>query len=150
MLELMVNLRYAVSRIGLQVARLNSAYQRTRDPRIAELMYKLLRLQAALEVLTVKLETILHVGILSSEALSTIREVVSMLRGEYGDVAPGLASMLADLENSVTAIASLTGVELPAYTHQDTSLSDEARRILEEANIIAQQRMEELRVREGT
>ena len=143
MLELIVSIRYAVSKLGLSIAKVNATYQRTRDPSLLQLMQNLLRLQAALEVLAVRLETLANVGIVSAETLTTVRQVVAELRGKFGDIAPGITSMLADLENSIAAIATSSGVEFTVES--SPSISAEVRRILEEAEVIARQRMEEIR-----
>ena len=142
LLELAVATRYAVSRLGLQAARLRTAYQHTRDEALLRMLENVVRLQAALEVLSVRLETLAHIGAVASEDLSTIRKIIADLKLAYGDIAPGISSMLADLENTVTSIASLTGIEVPTT---GTQIVDEnARRILEEAELIARQRLEEL------
>jgi len=147
MLELIVSLRYATSKLGLQIAKVNATYQRTRDPSLLKLLQNLLRLQAVLEVLTVRLETLVEVGVVSSETLSTLRQVIAELRGRYDDLAPGITSMLADLENSITAIASSTGFEFSVEHPQP--ISGEVKRILEEAEEIARQRLEEIRASTG-
>jgi division protein CdvB (Snf7/Vps24/ESCRT-III family) len=142
-LELIVSLRYATSKLGLQIAKVNAAYQRTGDPNLLRLLQSLLHLQAVLEVLTVKLETLVEVGVVSSETLNTLKQVVAELRGKYDDLAPSINSMLADLENAITAIASSTGFEFTVEPHQPPD--SEVRRILEEAEEIARQRLEEIR-----
>jgi division protein CdvB (Snf7/Vps24/ESCRT-III family) len=143
MLELIVSLRYATSKLGLQIAKVNATYQRTRDPNLLQLLKNLLRLQAALEVLTVRLETLVEVGAVSAETLSTLKQLFAELRVRYGDIAPAITSMLADLENAITAIASSTGYEFTFDIPRTTS--NEVKRILEEAEEIAKQRLEEIR-----
>ncbi|ABM81040.1 hypothetical protein [Hyperthermus butylicus] len=142
LLELAVATRYAVSRLGLQAARLRAAYQRTRDKTLLKMLENIVRLQAVLEVLSVRLETLAQIGTISSEDLYTVKQIIADLKSAYGDIAPGISSMLADLENTVTSIASLTGLEI--LTTGVTVADENARRILEEAELIARQRLEEL------
>ncbi|KSW12268.1 hypothetical protein CF15_05830 [Pyrodictium occultum] len=142
LLELAVATRYAVSRLGLLAARLRSSYERTHDRSLLTMLRSILRLQAVLEVLSVRLETMADIGAFSAEDLSIIRRVIGEARQAYGMVAPGVASMLSDLENMVSSIASITGMELPLA--ESPTVNEHVKRIMEEAAVVAEQRLSEI------
>lgn len=142
LLELAVATRYAVSRLGLLVARLKSSYERTGDPSLYQMLHNVLRLQAVLEVLSIRLETLANIGALSSEDLSIIKRTLLEVKHAYGMIAPGVASMLADLENMVSSIASISGVELSIA--EDPVVGEHVRKILDEAEAVAEQRLAEI------
>ncbi|NOZ89510.1 MAG: hypothetical protein GXO15_06265 [Crenarchaeota archaeon] len=144
LLELAVATRYAVSRLGLLANRVRNTYMRTRDPQLKELLERILVIQAALEALSVRLETLASIGVLSAEALAPVREALSEIRRRYGGVQPLIDSMLLELENTVSAIAAEQGIELDVPTVDGRPGSEEVKRILETARVVAEERLKEM------
>ncbi|ALL01168.1 hypothetical protein Pyrde_1120 [Pyrodictium delaneyi] len=142
LLELAVATRYAVSRLGLLAARLKASYERTGDASLHQMLRNVLRLQAVLEVLSIRLETLANIGAISSEDLSIVKKTLLEAKQAYGIIAPGIASMLADLENMVSSIASMSGVEVSVT--EDPVVNEHVKKILEEAEAVAEQRLTEI------
>ncbi len=142
LLELAVAARYNASRLGLLAARLRRTYERTRDPALAKMLRDVLTLQAVLEILSVRLETLAEVGAVTSDSLSLLRSVLSAARQAYGALGPSVDGMLAELENLVASIAASAGVELEVP--DAGRAGEEAMRVLEEARVVAEQRLGEL------
>ena len=140
LLELAVATRYAVSRLSLLASRLRSTYERTKDESLRAMLQRVLYLQAVLEIASVRLETLADIGLVSSEDLSVFKKIVSELRGAQGVVMPAVSSMLADLDNMVSHIASSAGVELAPSS---PFVEEHARKIMEEAKIVAEERLKE-------
>jgi len=145
LLELAVAARYAASRMGLLANRLRRAYVRTRDPSLESMLRNVLALQAVFEIMAVRLETLAEVGAITSDTLSLMRDVIAEAKKAYGELGPTVTSVLSELDNMVAAVAAESGVELDAGGAQaEARISDEAGRILEEARMIAEERLNEL------
>lgn len=143
LLELTVATRYAASRIGLLINRVRTTYMRTRDENLLKLLRNMVYIQSVLEILSLRLETLASIGIVSSTTLQLVREVLSKLRNEYTGLQPMIDSILLELENMASTIAAESGIEPPATPiHQQYSL--ELKEILERAQIIASERTREM------
>ncbi len=140
LLELAVATRYAISRLSLLASRLRSTYERTKDESLKTMLQKVLYMQAVLEIASVRLETLADIGLLSSEDLSILKRVVSDLKGTQGLVMPAVSSMLADLDNMISHIASSAGIELAPLSPM---VEEHARKIMEEARLVADERLKE-------
>ncbi len=140
LLELAVATRYAVSRLSLLASRLRSTYERTKDESLKAMLQKVLYMQAVLEIASVRLETLADIGLLSSEDLSILKRVVSDLKGAQSLVMPAVSSMLTDLDNMISHIASSAGIELAPLS---PVVEEHARKIMEEAKIVADERLRE-------
>lgn len=142
LLELAVAARYNASRLGLLAARLRRTYERTQDPALLRMLRDVLSLQAVLEILSVRLETLAEVGAVTGDTLGLLRSVLTAARQAYGALGPSVDGMLAELENLVASIAASTGIELEAPNVG--RVGEEARRVLEEARVVAEERLGEL------
>ncbi len=147
LLELAVATRYAVSRLSLIASRLRSTYERTRDESLKTMLQKILYLQAVLEIASVRLETLADIGLVSSDDLSILKRVVSDLKNTQGIVMPAVSSMLTDLDNMISHIASSAGIELAPLS---PVVTEHAKKIMEEAKIIADERLKEYFPSENT
>ncbi len=144
LLELAVATRHAASRLGLLANRVRRTYMRTGDEALLSTLESILRLQAVLDVLSVRLETLAEVGAVNAESLAAVRYALRAARESYAAVAPSAATMMAELENMVAALASETGVELPQPSEAPATVDQDAERILEEAAAIAEKRIREM------
>ncbi len=143
LLEVAVNTRYAASRLGILVTRLRNTYLRTGDEQIKVLLNKTLYIQAALEVLAVKLETRAEIGLITGEDIALTKNVLEEIKKIATIVNPGLASMLAELDNMTTSLASLVGIE-PPTRGENRPIDEETRLILERARVAAEERLNEI------
>ena len=144
MLELAVAVRYASSRLGLEVNRLRRSYERTRDPALLELLRAVLHVQTVLEILAVRLETLASIGIVVSEDLSLLRDVLAAVRSKYAGLQPMLESVLFELENATAALAADTSLDVGAPQTPVVSEGRGVEEVLEEARAIAESRLREL------
>jgi division protein CdvB (Snf7/Vps24/ESCRT-III family) len=140
LLELAVATRYAVSRLSLLASRLRNTYERTKDESLKPMLQKVLYLQAVLEIASIRLETLADIGLVASEDLSVLKRVVTDLRNTEGLVMPAISSMLTDLDNMISQIASASGIELAPSS---PIVEEHARKILQEAQTVAEERLKE-------
>ena len=136
--------RIAAAKLTMLVKRLQRMGE---DEQASELARALTRLQLALERVSVRLETLAVTGLVSAEELSVVREVVRALSTEYSTVIPGIMSSLQEIERAVAEAAAAAGVELePPGSGR---VGEAARRILEEAERAAEERLRSLEAPPG-
>lgn len=109
--------------------------------RVYEGLYKsLTRMEAALEVLIIKLETLGLLNV-STKDLSVVKEVLSKLRSEVSNI-PDVSMVIDDLIDRANDLLEFeTGVR--EGTSGVTEVG-EASKVLSEAEIIAKERLREL------
>ncbi len=108
---------------------------------IRKLVKQLTVTQVALEQVALRIETVLTVGdVMSglSPVLGVIKELRTMLRG----IMPEISLELSEVEEGLRDVVISTGEAL-GITTTDVVTSPEAKKILEEAKIVAEQRMKE-------
>jgi division protein CdvB (Snf7/Vps24/ESCRT-III family) len=143
MLELAVASRYAASRMGLLANRVRRTYMRTGDESLKAMLEKILALQAVFEIMAVRLETLAEVGAVSAETLALLRNLLREARRSYGELGPSVTSIIGELDNMIASVAAETGVEMSAPELGETRLDEEAKKILEEARLVAEERLRE-------
>jgi len=145
LLELAVAARYAASRMGLLANRIRRTYLRTRDSSLEDMLRKVLALQAVFEIMALRLETLAEVGAVTSDTLLLMHSIVNEARKAYGELGPAVTGVMSELDNMIASIAAEAGYELRPVNEPPPAVSEEASRILEEAKMIADQRLNELR-----
>ncbi len=114
MLEAVVSLRLAMTRLGMLERRLVHAKEMGQDAEeIDKILTQVKRLQLILEALALRLETLANTGIFAAEELAIVKYVLQELRREYRTVIPGLEALIDDVLRNIIAIASETRIELP-------------------------------------
>ena len=108
LLELTVATRYAASRLGLLANRVRATYMRTRDKNLLKLLNNILHIQSVLEIMSIKLETLATVGVISANELRIVKEVLARIRDKYAGLQPMIDSVLLELENMASSIAAET------------------------------------------
>jgi division protein CdvB (Snf7/Vps24/ESCRT-III family) len=145
LLELTVATRYAASRLGLLASRVRATYMRTRDESLLKLLNNILHIQSVLEIMSIRLETLATVGVVSANELRVVKEVLARIRGEYAGIQPMIDSVLLELENMASSIAAETGIEpMPAPAQGSQPVDPAIEKILEEAKAIADARTKEI------
>lgn len=145
LLELTVATRYAASRLGLLANRVRATYMRTRDKNLLKLLNNILHIQSVLEIMSIKLETLATVGVISANELRIVKEVLARIRDKYAGLQPMIDSVLLELENMASSIAAETGIEPMPPPTQGTQPNDPTiEKILEEAKAIADARTKEI------
>ncbi len=147
LLEATVSIRLATAKLSILVNRVKRIVaQNPNDKQAIETLRKLVKLQLVLEAVALRLETLATTNIVSAEELSTVKEVIKVLGNEYKNIMPGIISILDDVDRAIVEVASTSRIELV-----DTMVSvptESARRILEQAEHIAKERLYELLPRE--
>lgn len=143
LLELAVAARYAASRMGLLANRVRRTYLRTRDESLLDMLRKILALQAVFEIMAVRLETLAELRAVSADTLALLRTLLREARQAYGELGPSVTSVISELDNMISAFAAETHIELPSPNESATITSKEAEKILEEARMVAEQRLGE-------
>ncbi len=145
LLELTVATRYAASRLGLLANRVRATYMRTRDKNLLKLLNNILHIQSVLEIMSIKLETLATVGVVSANELRIVKEVLARIRDKYAGLQPMIDSVLLELENMASSIAAETGIEpVPPPTQGAQPNDPTIEKILEEAKAIADARTKEI------
>ncbi len=109
---------------------------------IRKLVKQLTVTQVALEQVALRIETVLTMGDVMSglaPVVGVIKELKNMLRG----VMPEMSLELSEVEEGLRDVVLATGEALGVGVGPDIYASPEARKILEEARIVAEQRMKE-------
>ncbi|NPA96186.1 MAG: hypothetical protein GXO32_01125 [Crenarchaeota archaeon] len=109
---------------------------------IRKLVKQLTVTQVALEQVALRIETVLTMGDVMSglaPVVGVIKELRNMLRG----IMPEISLELSDVEEGLRDVVLTTGEALGMPVGADIYASPEARKILEEAKIVAEQRMKE-------
>ncbi|RLG84998.1 MAG: hypothetical protein DRO39_06655 [Thermoprotei archaeon] len=108
---------------------------------IRKMVRQLTMTQVALEQVALRIDTVLVMGDVTAglvPVLGVIKELKSLLRG----VMPELSIELTEVEEGLRDVVISTG-EVLGMSGGDVYTSPEARKILEEAKIVAEQRMKE-------
>lgn len=143
LLELAVAARHASSRLGLAAIRLRNAHARTGDRELLKMLERVLKAQAALDIVATRLEAMADLGAVMGFDVGIVRRVLAEVRASAASIYPGITSMLAELENAVAEIAALAGVDVD--TGEVNQKIDEAvRKILEEAATVAAHRVSQI------
>ncbi len=109
---------------------------------IRKLVKQLTVTQVALEQVALRIETVLTMGDVMSglaPVVGVIKELRNMLRG----IMPEISLELSEVEEGLRDVVLTTGEALGMPVGADIYASPEARKILEEAKIVAEQRMKE-------
>ena len=109
---------------------------------IRKLVKQLTITQVALEQVALRIETVLTMGDVMSglaPVVGVIKELKNMLRG----IMPEISLELSEVEEGLRDVVLTTGEALGMPVGADIYASPEARKILEEAKIVAEQRMKE-------
>jgi len=109
---------------------------------IRKLVKQLTVTQVALEQVALRIETVLTMGDVMSglaPVVGVIKELRTMLKG----IMPEISLELSDVEEGLRDVVLTTGEALGMPVGADIFASPEARKILEEARIVAEQRMKE-------
>jgi division protein CdvB (Snf7/Vps24/ESCRT-III family) len=137
LLEASVAARIAAAKLTMLIKRVQRVG--AEQEHVGRLVRMLTKLQLALEAISLRLETLAVTSALSVEELSAVREAVRMLEREFSTVVPGIKSVVQEIENAVTEVAALAGLELE--TSSSSSISELARRILDEAEKAVEERL---------
>jgi len=100
-----------------------------------------LQSQLALEQVALRLETVLHYGDVA-QAMRPVASVVRAIRAQLEGVLPDVSMELASVNESLEYVV----MEVGEATEQSFDISvsgDDAQRILNEANVVAEQKMRE-------
>jgi division protein CdvB (Snf7/Vps24/ESCRT-III family) len=98
--------------------------------------------QIALEQISMRIETVVLMGEAFVQ-LAPVIGVVKELRGLVRGIMPEFSYEMIELEESLREVVTETGEGLGVGITEATYSSPEARKILEEARIVAEQRMKE-------
>jgi division protein CdvB (Snf7/Vps24/ESCRT-III family) len=98
--------------------------------------------QIALEQISMRIETVVLMGEAYVQ-LAPVIGVVKELRGLVKGIMPEFSYEMIELEESLREVVTETGEGLGVGITESTYASPEARKILEEARIVAEQRMKE-------
>ncbi len=108
---------------------------------IRKITKQMLMTQIALEQVQLRLETVMEIGDVVTgliPVLGVIRELKNVIKGVMPEMSLELSELEEDLQEVVLEAGEFTGAGL-----EPVASSPEARKILEEAQIIAEQRMKE-------
>lgn len=103
---------------------------------------QLAMVQVALEQISMRIETVVLLGD-TFASLAPVLGVVRELRGMVRGLMPEFSYEMLELEESLREVVLETGEGLAAPYTEATYASPEARKILEEARIVAEQRIKE-------
>ncbi|MGC8975559.1 MAG: hypothetical protein ACP5KB_05115, partial [Thermoprotei archaeon] len=110
-----------------------------RNIRIYESLYKsLVKVEALLEVLIVRLETIGFINVTSNDIL-VVKEVLNKVSGDVREI-PDLSVVLEDLVDRANDILDT----FPESRNLSLPNVDEARKIISEAEVLAKEKLKEL------
>lgn len=134
----------SINRLQSRLSQVNEPFLRNEivnNLRVYEGLYKsLTRMEAALEVLIIKLETLGLLNV-STKDLSVVKEVLSKLRNEVSNI-PDVSMVIDDLIDRANDLLEFeTGVREGAPGVTEVG---EASKVLSEAEIIAKERLREL------
>jgi division protein CdvB (Snf7/Vps24/ESCRT-III family) len=144
--ETLSAVRKALYRARASRRMLESLYSRSRDPSIAGLIEAHLKLESLLEAVALRLETIAFIGIVTKELVEAPFKVVREASTLRNVLPPDLANLISEIDEALTVIyesaapAEYYGVAPEGYGDP----SEEAKKILEEAETLARRRMEKL------
>jgi division protein CdvB (Snf7/Vps24/ESCRT-III family) len=103
---------------------------------------QLAMVQVALEQISMRIETVVLLGD-TFASLAPVLGVVRELRGLVRGLMPEFSYEMLELEESLREVVLETGEGIAAPVSEATYASPEARKILEEAKIVAEQRIKE-------
>ena len=97
--------------------------------------------QLALERIVLRLETVEEFGDIAY-LMAPVRGIVSKVKTQLEGVLPEISLQLGEVDESLQSIVGEIGEATEAASETD-ALSEEARKILAEANMVAEQRMKD-------
>lgn len=144
--ETLSAVRKALYRVRASRRMLESLYARSRDPPLESLIEAHIKLESLLEAVALRLETIAFIGIVTKELVEAPFKVIREASSLRNMLPPDLANLISEIDEAMTAIyeaaapAEYYGIAPTDYSDP----SEEAEKILKEAETLARRRMEKL------
>ncbi|GAB6148357.1 hypothetical protein [Stetteria hydrogenophila] len=138
--------RKALYRVRSSKRMVEAVYSRSGDPALRNLIESHVKLETILEAVALRLETIAALGMVTKEMVEAPLRVVKEALSLRKTLPPDVAGMVSELDEALTVMyevaapAEFYGLDPASYGDP----SEEARRVLREAEVQARERMRKL------